>query len=40
MGQLTTHVLDTMNGTPAAGMAVVLYRLGADGAPSCCSGSI
>ena len=31
MGQLTTHVLDTVNGTPAAGMAVVLYRLGPDG---------
>lgn len=30
MGQLTTHVLDTMNGCPAAGMAVALYRL--DGA--------
>jgi 5-hydroxyisourate hydrolase len=27
MGKLTTHVLDTMNGCPAAGMAVVLYRL-------------
>jgi 5-hydroxyisourate hydrolase len=30
MGKLTTHVLDTMNGCPAAGMAVRLYRL--DGA--------
>lgn len=31
MGKLTTHVLDTMNGCPAAGMAVTLYRLeGAD----------
>jgi 5-hydroxyisourate hydrolase len=30
MGRLTTHVLDTMNGCPAAGMAVALYRL--DGA--------
>lgn len=27
MGKLTTHVLDTMNGCPAAGMAVRLYRL-------------
>ena len=27
MGQLTTHVLDTANGCPAAGMAVTLYRL-------------
>ncbi len=32
MGQLTTHVLDTMNGCPAAGMVVTLYRLGADDA--------
>lgn len=31
MGKLTTHVLDTMHGAPAAGMAVRLYRLGADG---------
>jgi 5-hydroxyisourate hydrolase len=27
MGKLTTHVLDTANGCPAAGMAVTLYRL-------------
>jgi 5-hydroxyisourate hydrolase len=31
MGQLTTHVLDTANGCPAAGMAVSLHRLNADG---------
>lgn len=30
-GKLTTHVLDTMHGSPAAGMAVRLYRLAADG---------
>ena len=31
MGKLTTHVLDTMNGCPAAGMRVRLYALqGAD----------
>ena len=30
MGKLTTHVLDTMNGCPAAGMAVALYRLGGE----------
>ena len=30
MGHLSTHVLDTMNGCPAAGMAVELHRL--DGA--------
>ena len=27
MGKLTTHVLDTANGCPAAGMAVALYRI-------------
>ena len=27
MGKLTTHVLDTANGCPAAGMAVTLLRL-------------
>jgi 5-hydroxyisourate hydrolase len=32
MGALTTHVLDTMNGCPAAGMAASLYRVGPDGA--------
>lgn len=32
MGQLTTHVLDTMHGRPAAGMAVALWRHG-DSAP-------
>ncbi len=31
MGKLTTHVLDTMHGRPAAGMQVRLYRL--DPAP-------
>ena len=30
MGFLTTHVLDTMNGCPAAGMRVALYRLDGD----------
>lgn len=33
MGQLTTHVLDTANGCPAAGMAAALYRLDAAGEP-------
>lgn len=28
---LSTHVLDTMHGTPASGMAVVLYRSADDG---------
>ena len=27
MGLLTTHVLDTMNGCPAAGLRVALYRV-------------
>ena len=30
MGLLTTHVLDTMNGCPAAGLRVALYRLEGD----------
>jgi len=30
MGKLTTHVLDTMHGSPAAGMAVTLYRVAGD----------
>ncbi|MEO6031790.1 MAG: hydroxyisourate hydrolase [Burkholderiaceae bacterium] len=30
MGKLTTHVLDTAHGCPAAGMVVTLYRM--DGA--------
>ncbi len=30
MGRLTTHVLDTANGTPAAGLALKLYRRDAD----------
>ncbi|HEV7913675.1 MAG TPA: hydroxyisourate hydrolase [Albitalea sp.] len=31
MGTLTTHVLDTMNGRPAAAMAVQLHRVIAGG---------
>ena len=30
MGRLTTHVLDTMAGTPAAGLAIELWTLGDD----------
>ena len=30
MGHLSTHVLDTMNGRPAAGMQVTLQRLQGD----------
>ena len=29
-GYLTTHVLDTARGTPAAGMTVTLYRIAGD----------
>jgi 5-hydroxyisourate hydrolase len=32
MGKLTTHVLDTAHGCPAAGMAVSLYRIDAAAA--------
>jgi 5-hydroxyisourate hydrolase len=32
MGHLSTHVLDTAHGRPAAGMRVTLQRVGADGA--------
>jgi 5-hydroxyisourate hydrolase len=31
MGRLTTHVLDTAHGRPAAGLRVALYRLEAGG---------
>ena len=31
MGHLSTHVLDTVNGRPGAGIAVTLDRLGTDG---------
>ena len=31
MSGLTTHVLDTMNGCPASGMAVTLHRMDASG---------
>ena len=34
MGTLTTHVLDTANGCPAAGMRVALHRVDASGAAS------
>lgn len=32
MGHLSTHVLDTMHGTPAGGLQGVLQRLGVDAA--------
>ena len=31
MGRLTTHVLDTMAGTPAAGLAIELWEIRAKG---------
>jgi 5-hydroxyisourate hydrolase len=34
MGRLTTHVLDTMHGCPAAGMRVRLHAVGEGGVPS------
>jgi 5-hydroxyisourate hydrolase len=33
MGRLTTHVLDTATGKPAAGLRVELFRRGLDGTP-------
>ncbi|MEA5468222.1 hydroxyisourate hydrolase [Spirulina sp. 06S082] len=30
MGKLTTHVLDTANGCPAAGMAIALWQIDPD----------
>lgn len=30
-GYLTTHVLDTARGTPAAGLQIALYRIAGDG---------
>jgi 5-hydroxyisourate hydrolase len=32
---LSTHVLDTMHGTPAAGMGVALYTTSGPDAPAC-----
>ena len=34
MSAITTHVLDTSRGRPAAGVPVALARLSADGSPS------
>ena len=31
MGRLSTHVLDTVNGRPASGVAITLERLNPDG---------
>jgi 5-hydroxyisourate hydrolase len=38
MGQLTTHILDTANGTPAAGVDIRLYAL--DGDRSLCAAAV
>ena len=37
MGHLSTHVLDTANGCPAAGMQISLQRLEPAGAVTLCS---
>lgn len=34
MGQLTTHVLDTASGKPAAGVKIELFRTGEPGNPA------
>lgn len=34
MGKLTTHILDTANGCPAAGVQIQLYRYASDGSCS------
>ena len=34
MGHLSTHVLDTARGRPAAGIPVSLFRIASDGTPS------
>jgi 5-hydroxyisourate hydrolase len=33
MGRLTTHVLDTASGKPAAGLKIELFRVGQESAP-------
>jgi len=33
MGSLTTHVLDTASGKPAAGLTIELFRLGREAEP-------
>ncbi len=33
MAKLSTHVLDTMHGRPAAGMELALHHIGPDGKP-------
>lgn len=33
MGKLSTHVLDTAHGSPAAAMRIELYRIAANGTP-------
>jgi 5-hydroxyisourate hydrolase len=33
MGRLTTHVLDTASGKPAAGLKIELFRVGGDSSP-------
>lgn len=33
MNKITTHILDTVKGCPAAGVQVILYRLPGEGVP-------
>ena len=40
MGRLSTHVLDTVRGRPAAGVAVELWRLDEDGSRSRIAGAV
>ena len=40
MGRLSTHILDTVRGRPAAGVKIDLWRLGTDGARSHVTGTL
>ena len=40
MGELSTHVLDTMNGRPAAAMVIELFRIDRSGARSLLTTSV
>lgn len=40
MGRLSTHVLDTARGRPAAGIPVALHRIGGDGTRTAVASSV
>lgn len=40
MGRLSTHVLDTVSGRPAAGVALELFAIGADGTRRFVAGTV